>query len=56
MGKKSKNIKTIIIAIIVGFAVAMLIMAIAIYFGYTNAYNSNVNDMNVSLFGMPLGT
>ena len=56
MEKKSKNIKTIIIAIIVGFAVAMLIMAIAIYFGYTNAYNSNVNDMNVSLFGIDIYT
>ena len=47
MGKKSKNIKTIIIAIIVGFAVAMLIMAIAIYFGYTNAY---------AIGDVPLGT
>lgn len=54
MEKKMKNSKTIIIAIIVGFAVAMLVMAVAIYFGYTNAYNSNVNDMNVSLFGIDI--
>lgn len=45
MKRKMKNSKTIIIAIIIEFAVAMLVMAVEIYFGYTNAYNSNVNEM-----------
>ena len=56
MLNRIKNSKTIIIAIIVGFAVAMLAMAVTIYFGYAKAYNSNVNDMNVSLFGIDIYT
>ena len=40
MLNRIKNSKTIIIAIIVGFAVAMLAMAVTIYFGYAKAYNS----------------
>lgn len=54
MLNRIKNSKTIIIAIIVGFAVTMLAMAVTIYFGYAKAYNSNVNDMNVSLFGIEI--
>ena len=52
MKRKMKNSKTIIIAIIVGLAVAMLVMAVAIYLGYTNAYISNVNEINISIFGI----
>ena len=52
MKREMKNGKTIIISIIVGFAVAILVMAVAIYLGYTNAYNSNVNEINISIFGI----
>lgn len=42
-----KKIK-ILIALIVGFALAMLLMSVAIYFGYTNAYSTDVNTLTVS--------
>ena len=42
-----KKIK-ILIALIVGFALAMLLMSVAIYFGYTNAYSTDVNTLIIS--------
>jgi uncharacterized membrane protein YccC len=49
---KKKKTKGIIISAVIGFAVAMILMAILIYFGYCTAYNSNVESMNVSMFGL----
>ena len=39
----------ILIALIVGFALAMLLMSVAIYFGYTNAYSTDVNTLTVKI-------
>ena len=46
-----KKIK-ILIALIVGFALAMLLMSVAIYFGYTNAYSTDVNTLTVKILGI----
>lgn len=51
---KRKNRKTLIIAAVIGFAVSMLVMAISIYLGYVNAYNSSVDSSAVSLFGLKI--
>ena len=48
-----KKVK-ILIALIVGFALAMLLMSVAIYFGFTNAYSANVNALTVKILGMPI--
>lgn len=48
-----KKIK-ILIALIVGFALAMLLMSVAIYFGYTNAYSTDVNTLTVKILGIPI--
>ena len=50
MKKKTK----IRIALIVGFALAMLLMSVAIYFGYTNAYSTNVDALTVKILGIPI--
>ena len=52
--KKTRGIKTIIIAVVIGFAVAMAVMAVAIYFGYTDAYASEVDSLQVKLLGLPI--
>ena len=54
-GRKSmkKKIK-ILIALIVGFTLAMLLMSVAIYFGFTNAYSTNVNALTVKILGVPI--
>lgn len=44
----------ILIALIVGFALAMLLMSVAIYFGYTNAYSTDVNTLTVKILGIPI--
>lgn len=49
-GKRTK----IIIALIVGFAIAMLLMAVYIYFGYTKAYSSDVDALTVRMLGIPI--
>ena len=41
-----KKVK-ILIALIVGFALAM-------HFGFTNAYSANVNALTVKILGMPI--
>lgn len=48
-----KKVK-ILIALVVGFAVAMLLMSVVIYFGYTNAYSTDVNALTVKILGIPI--
>lgn len=50
MKRKAK----IILALVIGFIVAMLIMAIAIFFGYTKAYSTNAETLLVRLAGIPI--
>ena len=50
MGKRIK----ILIALIVGFVSALLLMSIAIYFGYMNAYSTNVDTLTVKILGIPI--
>lgn len=50
MKKKYK----ILISMIVGFAFAMLLMSVAIYFGFTDAYSTNVNTLTVKILGIPI--
>ena len=55
LGRKSMKKKIqILIALIVGFALAMLLMSVAIYFGFTNAYSTNVNALTVKILGVPI--
>jgi hypothetical protein len=51
--KKCKT-KGIVISAVIGVVVAMFFMAIFIYFGYCTAYRSNVDSMNVSVFGLDI--
>lgn len=44
----------IILALVIGFAVAMLLMMVAIFFGYTNAYDTGVETFVVRLAGIPI--
>ena len=46
--------KKILIAMLVGFALAMLLMCVAIYFGFTNAYSKNVCALTVKILGIPI--
>ena len=48
-----KKIK-LLLTLIVGFAVAMLIMGIFIYFGYTKVYETDVELFNVKILGLPI--
>ena len=48
-----KEIK-ILIALIVGFVFAMLLMSVAIYIGFTNAYSTDVNALTVKILGIPV--
>ena len=43
----------IIIALAIGFVIAMLLMSVKIYFGFTNAYSTNVNALTVKILGIP---
>lgn len=38
-----------VLALIIGFAVAMILMSVAIYFGYSNAYRLDVERYTVKL-------
>ena len=49
---KMKN--RILIALAVGFVIAMLLMSVKIYFGFTNAYSTNINVITVKILGIPL--
>jgi hypothetical protein len=51
---KKRKIKWLAISAAIGFAVAMILMAIFIYFGYCSAYSGNVDSMNVSMFGLDI--
>lgn len=48
-----KKIK-IVVALVIGFAVAMVLMSVAIYFGYTNAYKMGVDTFTVKILGIPI--
>ena len=49
---KMKN--RILIALAVGFVIAMLLMSVNIYFGFTNAYSTNINVLTVKILGIPI--
>ena len=49
---KMKN--RILIALAVGFVIAMLLMSVKIYFGFTNAYSTNINVLTVKILGVPI--
>ena len=49
---KMKN--RILIALAVGFVIAMLLMSVKIYFGFTNAYSTNINVLTVKILGIPI--
>ena len=51
-----KKTAALIIAIAEGFGLAMLAMSVAIYFGYTDAYASGAESLNVSMFGLDIYT
>lgn len=42
----------IILALMIGFAFAMLFMSILIYFGYCDAYRTNAAQADVSILGL----
>ena len=44
----------ILIAFIIGFVIAMLLMSVKIYFGFTNAYSTNINALTVKILGIPI--
>ena len=44
----------ILIALAIGFVIAMLLMSVKIYFGFTNAYSTNVNALTVKILGIPI--
>ena len=59
MKNKKKQIKAplrILIFLVSGFALAMICMTIAIYFGYDNAYKSSMDNYSVYLFGLEIYT
>lgn len=43
-----------VLALIIGFAVAMILMSAAIYFGYSNAYRLDVERYTVKLLGISI--
>lgn len=53
---RKKKIISLIIAIAAGFGLAMAAMAVVIYFGYTEAYATGADSLNVSLFGLDIYT
>lgn len=50
-----KHVK-ITIALAGGFVAAMLLMTIAIFFGYTKAYDTGIKTLIVRLVGIPIYT
>ena len=53
---RKKKIIALMIAIAAGFGLAMAAMAVVIYFGYTDAYATGAESLNVSLFGLDIYT
>ena len=43
-----------LIALAVGFVIAMLLMSVKIYFGFTNAYSTNINVLTVKILGISI--
>lgn len=52
--KKMKAVTRIMIFLGIGFVFAMVSMSIAIYFGYSKAYNHEVNCTSVKLLGLKI--
>lgn len=50
--ENKKNLRGLLLALLLGFALAMAAMAVAIYFGYTDAYRLGTDSHTVSLFGL----
>lgn len=50
---KKKNIR-IMIALTMGFVLAMICMSIAIYYGYTKAYRTDVSALTVRMLDIPI--
>ena len=50
MGKK----RTILLALVIGFAAAMVLMSVRIYFGYCDAYCTGVEKYTVRLLGISI--
>jgi len=50
MGKKWKAV----ISVVIGFAFAMVLMSIFIYFGYSNAYSADAEEYTVYICGLPI--
>lgn len=48
-----KKVK-LILALVIGFVIAMIIMSIAIYFGFTSAYSTGVESFTVRILGIPI--
>lgn len=46
--------KRIILELLIGFIIALILMTIAIYFGYTNAYSSKIDSSTVTILGIPI--
>ena len=44
----------ILIALAIGFVIAMLLISVKIYFGFTNAYSTNVYALTVKILGIPI--
>ena len=44
----------ILIALAVGYVIAILLMSVKIYFGFTNAYSTNINVLTVKILGIPI--
>lgn len=44
----------IILSLVIGFVIAMILMSIFIYFGYSSAYNTGVEQYTVKLFGISI--
>ena len=52
--KNGNKIKTMFIAGLIGFGLSMAIMAVMIYFGYTKAYSTNHDILDVKFFTLPI--
>ena len=46
--------KKMMIALLIGFVCAILLMWVGIYFAYTNAYERGVETFTVTLLGLPI--
>lgn len=49
-----KKNRIIILTLIIGFAIAMILMSVLIYFGYCEAYRTDANQYTVSIWGISI--